>query len=62
MKTIIPTTPTHPQRTAPDARFTDQTWDEYQSTQYFLARLRGEQPDVRDTLFGVDVPVLGGVG
>lgn len=38
----------------------DQTWDEYESTRYFLARMRGETPHLEQCSLGSEVVTIGG--
>lgn len=59
MSTILPAPMMQPLHTQHADRLDDQTWDEYESTRYFLARMRGEQPELRDAHLGADLSGFG---
>lgn len=42
------------------SRLDDQTWDEYLSTCYAIARMRGERPELHTVGLGLDVFGFGG--
>lgn len=54
VNTSVPNQPTTPPNHRLEVIAADQTWDEYESTRYFFARMRGETPDLEPVGLGAD--------
>lgn len=60
MSTTIPHQQQPNARDMQARRLNDQTWDEYLSTCYAIARMRGERPELHTVGLGLDVFGFGG--